>query len=168
MNIAPARKFGFTLIEVLCVIGLFAIVSGLALSFSPNLYQAFERPSPELYLRSVVNYARSQAQQQHRNLYLRYDAEAQSFVITASQDSENALQVISPKVKFDTLQLKAREPVEFSALSGAQEMRVQSVSLVQFAPDGSNTPFIISARSGNAVFEFEIHPVTGEFKPLSR
>ncbi len=157
------RKRGFTLIEVLCVMGLFAVVSGLALAFSPNLLQAFQTPSTEQFIKDTVETARRSARSTRHEVQLRYDKVAQTFILhTQKETTGNPL---NSTLKFTDVVFHLLLPVEFDGNSVSEKKYGEPSPSILFSPDGSSQPFAMDVYDASNFVRYEFNPITGIVKP---
>ena len=141
---------GFSLIEILMVLGLIALTSGLVVINANTIFGGFQdRPLPDI-LRKVVREARFLAAKNREPVFVSFDSENSEFLITNRENS--ILESISTGYPADDPDLEVilyqilpeRGTSSFRGLSTDRK----SVAYLVFHPDRSSTPFEVALRYG--------------------
>ncbi len=145
LTVKKMRKnsFGFTIIEVVMVLGLLAMISGLVIINANAIFRGFEeRPLPDI-LRKVVRDARFQAAKNREPVFLDFDVEKSEFHI--SNRENNVLQAIptgypvdDPDLEIIFYQILPERGT--SSFRNFSPNRKKTTYLI-FHPDRSSTPF---------------------------
>jgi prepilin-type N-terminal cleavage/methylation domain-containing protein len=155
---SPSRRPGFTLVEIVIVIGLLSLVTGLVVANVETLLPAFQSTPLEVKFRQAAREARIAAATSNRPTYLRFDAAAEEFrVIEKSAASEPeggepaadlaASPYFTPEVTVDFFPIAAEQQGTTGSLGyGADE----PVPELTFHPSGASTParIVIRWRTG--------------------
>lgn len=161
------QKPAFTLIEIVIVIALIALVSGVAVWRFDALIPAMKTPSPEKTLMRACTQAAHYAWTQKRRCFLRMDAETRNLkiedahgnTISAFPFAENASET---ELCF---RLDTRESTRIFSPS-----ELEIIDAIEFHPAGCTTPAVIEIlRSRKAVRCFRMDPFSGgltEEEPL--
>ena len=153
---------GFTIIEVVMVLSLLAMISGLVIINANAIFRGFEeRPLPEI-LRKVVRDARFQAAKNREPVFLDFDVEKSEFQITDRRN--NVLQAIPTGYSADDKNLeiifyRILPERGTSSLRNFSANRKKTTHLI-FHPDRSSTPFVVELNYDE---EHSVH----QFDPFS-
>lgn len=141
-------RAGFTLIELIIVIGLIALVGGLVITSVGGILSGLgERPIPEI-LRMAVREARYQAAYQKDTTFLRYDADSHVFRVESATGSIIATFPTGysddDRIDIRFYQILPERGLRVSGL-GANRSQLDAP---RFRPDRSSTPFEVEVRIG--------------------
>ncbi len=141
---------GFSLIEILLVLGLIALSTGLVVINADVIFSGFEeRPLSEI-LHKVVREARFLAAKNREPVYVSFDPEGSNFLITNRENS--VLESISSGYPGDDSDLeiilyRLLPEKGLSSFRGLSTNR-KPVDRLVFHPDRSSTPFEVGLRYG--------------------
>lgn len=149
-----ARQPAFSLVEVVVVIGLLSLVTGLVVANVENLIPAFESTPVEVKFRQAVREARIQAATDNRPVYLRYNPSSEDFDIieqSAQPDEEEPLFTDSPyyrpELEVEFLPVPADDYGGLNRFGGIDA--AEPVPYLTFHPSGVSTPAHIRFRWRN-------------------
>lgn len=155
---SPSRRPGFTLVEIVIVIGLLSLVTGLVVANVETLLPAFQSTPLEVKFRQAAREARIAAAISNRPAYLRFDAAAEEFRVieksaTAAPEGGEASPDLSaspyytPEVTVDFFPIAAEEQ---GVIGGSGRGADEPVTELAFHPSGTSTParIVIRWRTG--------------------
>jgi prepilin-type N-terminal cleavage/methylation domain-containing protein len=156
---SPSRRPGFTLVEIVIVIGLLSLVTGLVVANVETLLPAFQSTPLEVKFRQAAREARIAAATSNRPTYLRFDAAAEEFRVieksaaAAPEDGEpapldlSASPYFTPEVTVDFFPIAAEEQ---GVIGGSGRGADEPVPELAFHPSGTSTParIVIRWRTG--------------------
>lgn len=158
-GIAPGafRQRGFTLLEILLVLGLIGLLAGVLIGGSTRLLA--DRPvTVESVFWEAAASTRRDALQHNRDVTLRYDEKARAFVGTFYA-GEVHFPVPSGEVKVDFL--PAANPTGAGlVLIGGLLVDTRTLPSVTFYGDGTCSPFRVQIATGGPVRTLAIDPWT--------
>lgn len=135
---------GFSLIEIIIVIGLIALISGLILTTAGGILRGIgERPAAET-LALAVREARFQAASTKETTVLDFDSERMSFVIES--DTGEVLGTFSTGYDEGNLQVQFFQILPARGTSPTSMPRIAPLDRPRFRPDRSATPFEAELR----------------------
>lgn len=153
-------RAGFTLIELIIVIGLIALVGGLVITSVGGILRGLgERPIPEI-LRMAVREARYQAAFQKDTTFLRYDYDKREFRVESA--AGNVIETFPTGYSAeDRIDIRFYQilPERGLRVSGLRANRSE-LDAPRFRPDRSSTPFEVEVRIG-------METTTHRFDPFS-
>jgi general secretion pathway protein H len=155
----------FTLIEVLLVLALIGLFTTLFMVNLESLMRETEADSVETAFWSATRDARTRALVDREPQLVRFDAKAAAFVVEAARSQSTRRVTIdrsrwAEDVKVEVALQKRLPASQFSLVRG-QLVEVREVAAVQFFPDGTCTPFLVSLKVGRDERTIEIDPWTG-------
>lgn len=131
-------KKGFSIIEVLIVLALIALVTGIFAVNFDVLLNSFSKKTPEKLLHEVIREARYQASYTHSEVALLYDKKAEAFHVI--NENGHVLAEFKNESKYGFTFLT----VPLVLYKGGMFSKVKSESStlegLMFNPDGSSTP----------------------------
>lgn len=148
-------KKAFTILEVLMVIALIGLVSGLFAVNFDVLIRAIGKKSPEKILYNAICEARYQTIREHIPVYLSFDKKKKAFVIYKEQADKPLVQMpLEPDIEF------VFESIPPNTYRGGQFQKPpvsakETIEKMAFFPDGSSTPVIITLLQGNFSLKFK-------------
>ena len=156
---------GFTLIEILLVIALIGLFSTLFILNLESLMQVSEGDAVETAFWEATREARTQALVGRVPQSLRYDEKAAAFVIEEKGTGKSRHFSIPrehwAEDKKIEIALQKRLPASQFSLVRGRLIELREVAAVQFYPDGTCTPFLLSMKVGDDERSIEIDPWTG-------
>lgn len=157
-----SRHNGFTLPEILCVLAIIGIITGIVLVNARTLVPSLTGESLEEQFETALRTARREALETRTTLRLKFDEDKQSFVITPLGMEEQPAP--SPGFQRTRPQFSVRftRPAADSRrfLIGGQARSLEQETAVLFFPDGTCTPFTAELRDGDTLTEITIDPWT--------
>ncbi|MBC2592726.1 prepilin-type N-terminal cleavage/methylation domain-containing protein [Ruficoccus amylovorans] len=147
---SPPRPSGFTLVEIVIVIGLMSLVAGLAIANFDTILPAFQSTPPEVKFRRAVREARIAAATTSRPAYLRYDALAEEFRViekaaAAQEEPESAdTPYFTPELTVEFLPIAAEKEGAIGGFGGLDA--TEPVPQLVFHPSGASTPARVRFR----------------------
>jgi prepilin-type N-terminal cleavage/methylation domain-containing protein len=152
-------RAGFTLLEVLVVIALIGLLTGVLVVGSSRLLGDRPKSPAELFW-SAVSQARKTALQQNRSVRLSLDSATQEFLAVM----DGAASVRLPFVPKETAELDFLPPKSPSGASSiliaGDLVETQTLAAVTFYGDGTCAPFRAQLKTRNQVHILEIDPWT--------
>jgi len=160
MSRDPARRPGFTLIEIILVLGLIVVASSIVVV---NFIAAAERGDgdlpPEATLRKAIRQARLQAAREGRIVTLRYDAEAGALVLDGgSREAGDKDAAAGARLPLgEAFAGRGGAAVRFYHVAPVRgldgfgrrgERAFREADQVRFAPDRSSSPFAVEIDRG--------------------
>lgn len=139
-----SARAGFSLIEIIIVIGLIALVAGLVITGAGGVLRGLgERPVDEI-LTQAVREARYQAAMQKETMRLRYDEEAARFIV----ESETGQQVKAFPTGYDpeNVDVSFFQILPHRGTTRSGFMNLSPLDAPRFRPDRSATPFEAEIR----------------------
>lgn len=144
-------KKGFSLLEIIVVIALIAMISGLVAVNYSSIIRSFTQPSIEKSVAKALREARHQASILKDTVALRYNAQKQNFVIS-NRANEVLIEIASgfdpekTKVEIRFLPLL---PQKFDETEWHWIVGGEAIDAVLFSPEGVSTPFGITINTPN-------------------
>ncbi len=138
------RSSGFTLVEIIIVLGLMSLVAGLVITNVEKLLPAFQSTPLEVKFRQAVRESRIVAATSNRPVYLRFDAQAEEFrLVQQSEESAGEPAVedspyFTPEVTVEFFPIAAEEEGGVNYFSGIDS--TEPVPQLVFHPSGASTP----------------------------
>ncbi len=147
------RMSGFTLIELIIVIGLMTLLAGLVVVNVTPIFEGLGAPPIERTLKQAVREARYQAALEKEATFLRFDREASAFIITNAVNSELAKLTTGYEGKAaDELEIQFYQLLPERGLSSIRRTVDRAeIQRVRFQPDRSSTPFEAEIHFGRDV-----------------
>jgi prepilin-type N-terminal cleavage/methylation domain-containing protein len=149
---------GFTLIELVIVIGLIALVGGLIVVNAQGILRGLGSQPAERILQKAIREARFQAATLKESSFLQYDSESGRLFITSSRGEGLAEFMmpgdstgVPPEVTFEQVL-----PVAGNERPGDAE--TSPILLVVFRPDRSSTPFQAKLTDSSGSFTLRYDP----------
>ncbi len=156
---------GFTLVEILLVIALIGLFSTLFLVNLDSLMQVSESEAVETTFWEASREARTRALVDRAPQALRYDEETAAFIVEAQGTGAGRRFHIDrdrwPEDFKIEIELQKRLPASQFSLVRGRLVEMRAVPMVQFYPDGTCTPFVLSMKVGRDERTIEIDPWTG-------
>ena len=151
-NRRSGGRAGFTLIEIILVLGLIAFATAIVVTNFVAMVDRGNETDPEEQLRAAVREARFLAATQRRATTMRYDAETGDLIVAAEGGTEETRFALGEGFE------GRRDGVVFYLVPSAEGLSpfpdAKSTRLktgaVRFAPDRSSSPFVAEIESGNA------------------
>jgi prepilin-type N-terminal cleavage/methylation domain-containing protein len=155
------RRSAFTLLEVLMVLALLGLMSGLFITAARSFTDERSRTAEDVFWQ-MVRESRKRALLTGQPVRVTYVAplkdEDAALVMTADGVEERLSFTGMGNVKMDFL---SRDKTRSSILVGGQAIETQTVPAVTFYGDGTCTPFRVQIRTNaNAVRTLSIDPWT--------
>jgi len=151
-----ASRRGFTLIEVMVVVGLIGLLAGVLITGSARLLA--DRPvTVEAVFWEALEAARKEALVDQREVRLRYDVDTKALVAT-SQAGSRSFPMPPGEVQFEFL-----APVASTTnlvLIGGLLVETRPLASVTFFDDGTCTPFRVQIRTGGPARTLTVDPWT--------
>jgi len=152
------RHAGFTLLEILVVIGLIALLSGVLIVGTSRLLGSRQATATDIFWKTVGE-VRKSALLDNRDIRLSFDAKTKEFVAGAGDQArrfpfsprdETAVDFLAP----------ASASGSASILIAGQLVETQTLPYVTFYGDGTCAPFRVQLKSKNFASLLEIDPWT--------
>ncbi len=138
---------GFTLVEVLIVMGLLTLLAGLVVVNVTPIFEGLGAPPLDRTLRQAVREARYQAAMEKETTFLRFDRERSAFVVTNAVNSELAVLETGHDPEEADIRITFFQLLPERGLrSGALTEERAEITRVRFQPDRSSTPFEAEIR----------------------
>lgn len=153
---ARSSRSGFTLLEILLVLGLISMLVGVLVTGSVRLLSDQPVTVEEVFW-EAVNETRKDALLHQREVRLRYDADGRALVAHGSA-GPRAFPLPPGEVQLDLLPA-ARRSTDF-VLIGGLLVETNPLSHVTFFGDGTCSPFRVQIRTGGPARMLEIDPWT--------
>lgn len=147
-RIADRPGGGFTLIETLLVLLIFAMATGLVVIGVGSLTTGVAKDLPDQVLRRTVRDARLLAAVEKAPMQLAYDAETAALVVIDENGEERAREEIGVESPGD-LEIRFYRRMPFTGLprgGSFGEPDLRETPRVLFGPDRSSTPFVAEVR----------------------
>jgi general secretion pathway protein H len=135
---------GFTLLELLIVLALMALITGIALPMFGGPISTSELRSSARQLAAGLRLARSEAVAQRRETFLVVDVAGKRF-----------------KVDRDPAEHRLPSRVELKLFTAQNDLVSESVGSIRFFPDGGSNGGRITVASGPRKFDVDIDWLTG-------
>ena len=148
---------GFTLLEILLVIGLIGLLAGVLVGGSARLLADRPVTVEAVFWEAAAN-ARRKALQQDRDVSLRYDARERAFIANAA-GSETRFPVPAGEVKVDFLPASNPSGAGLVLIAGSL-VDTRTLSAVTFYADGTCSPFRVQIATGGPARTLAIDPWT--------
>ncbi|QYY34368.1 prepilin-type N-terminal cleavage/methylation domain-containing protein [Ruficoccus sp. ZRK36] len=143
-----SRIRGFTLVEIVIVIGLLCMVTGLVVSNLENLLPAFQSTPLEVQFRKAVREARIKAATSNHPVYLRFDDVAEEFQVVdrapASEEDMDAPVITNPEVTVEFFPVPAEAEGGLGRTSDVDWD--EPLPQLQFHPSGVSQPAQVRFR----------------------
>lgn len=152
---------GFSLIELLIVIGLIAMVGGLVVINAQAILSGLGEEPVDRILQKAVREARFQAAYLKEPVRLRFDEESMAFTITG--EAGNALGRFPTGLSESaSLEITFEQILPEEGLFRSNRLRTLEIPAVVFRPDRSSTPFQVTIEQDRASSGF-----TQRYDPFS-
>lgn len=155
---------GFTLIEILLVVALIGLFATLFVVNIESLVRQSEGDAVETAFWGATRDARLHALVDREAQVVRFDPKAAAFVVQAASGRTSHVAIArdnwAPDTKLDVAFQKRLPASQFSLVQG-QLVELREIAQVQFFPDGTCTPFVLSLKVGATERSIEIDPWTG-------
>jgi prepilin-type N-terminal cleavage/methylation domain-containing protein len=147
MRTSSLRARAFTLLEILIVLALIGLLSGVLVSGAGRLLKRGPL-TPEQIFWQMVATTRRHALQHSADVVLRFDEKARTLIARATDGKEIGRATLPEGVKLEFLAGAASGP---SILLAGERVETTVVPRVTFYTDGTCTPFRVQLRgaSGN-------------------
>lgn len=145
-------RAGFTLLEILLVIMLFALLGGIMVGGAVSLFKSVEEHDPEAIVLSMLQKVRGEAVETGRVIELTPLPDDAGFMW-----GEDGVETL-PKREGMNVRLLRPEAGGFSLIGGLLEER--PIERVRFYPDGSCDPMRVQVRRGDNRRVYAIDPWT--------
>jgi prepilin-type N-terminal cleavage/methylation domain-containing protein len=152
------ERGGFTLIEILVVVGLIALMATLVVANADALLRGFgPKPLPDT-LRAAIREARYQAAYTKDTALLRFDASGGALVVESSSGASLAKFPTgygpdAPRIDLRFYQVLPGRGTDPDSRAGRER-----IETVRFRPDRSSTPFIAEIRFEHDTTEYRFDP----------
>lgn len=155
----------FTLVEVLLVLALIGLFTGIFVVNFESLLKESESEAVESAFWLATREARTRALVDRVPQALRYDEKGWAFVVDQDSGSNPRRFPISqenwsPDVELEVFFQKRIPPSQYSLIAG-ELVELREIEHVRFFPDGSCTPFVVAIEVGAVERSIEIDPWTG-------
>lgn len=154
------RDQGFTLLEVLVIVFLVGLLSGLVMVSIGAILNGIGTPPIDRTLRNAVREARYQAASTKEPVTLRYDEEAGAFVIEDSRGKELLSIPTGYGADPRDLEIAFFQVLPWEGTASIRDQETVPIPAVTFHPDRSSTPFAVE-------LEVERERETLRFDPFS-
>lgn len=148
-------KAAFTILEVLMVIALIGLISGLFAVNFDILIRAIGKKRPEKILYNAICEARYQTIQEHAPVYLTFDKNQSAFIIFKDQPNKPLVQFPLESgigIVFESIPPNSYGGGQFKTQSSSAHETLEKMA---FFPDGSSTPVIITLTEENFSLKFK-------------
>lgn len=153
------RRRAFTLVEIVVVIALIALVSGIAVWRFDLLVPAIKTPSPEKTVIRACALAAHCANTQKKRYFLKTDAE-NSCIRLETADGKTIETFVLPDSE-KGIRIRFR-PDSRESVRTFLPPREEIIEALEFHPAGCSTPaFIEIVKSGKTIKRFRLDPFSG-------
>lgn len=147
---------GFTLIELIIVIGLIALIGGLITINAEAILRGLGDEPVDRILQKAVREARFQAAYLKESTRLRYDEERASFDIHSV--TGRGLASFPTGMEDDSLEIVFEQILPSRGLFEVTREETAEIEAVVFRPDRSSTPFQVIIDTGPVAFTQRYDP----------
>ncbi len=153
-------KTGFSLIEMLLVLGLVGLFLGTILVNVTSMFRGSAMDEIEGTLWIAIDKAKQKAVFQQRRVVLSFDKDSVALIMSSGnarerfdlrQEEEGEIRVV----------FNEKLPDNARYLIGGEVVTKREIERVVFFPDGTCTPFLVTIEFGDWKNVFEIDPWTG-------
>ncbi len=149
---------GFTLIELILVIGLIALIGGLVAVNAEAILRGLAEEPPERILQKAVREARFQAAHLKQPVLLRFDEEAAAFRVRGADGSDLATFKTGLENAAPPLRLQFEQILPGRGMDRPDREQTAPIDAVTFRPDRSSTPFQAVLRNAGGSFTLRFDP----------
>lgn len=152
---SPTHRVGFTLIEIVLVLGLMAFAAAIVITNFASLADRGDSQSSVEILQSAVRQARYLAASERSTTELRFDKETGSLIIASAAGTAEtfALDKTFDRDGPGVLLFYLVPPAEGLNTAPAPMRTRLETSHVEFAPDRSSSPFAVNIDTGSGTPE---------------
>lgn len=149
---------GFTLIELIIVIGLIALVGGLIVVNAQAILRGLGAEPVDRILQKAVREARFQAAYLKESTELRFSDEQKSFLILGANGGNLASFNTGAGNESTRLEVEFEQILPEQGLMRAGAADTAPIEAVTFRPDRSSTPFLVRVYEGPRQFTLRFDP----------
>lgn len=150
---------GFTLLEILLVLAIIGLFSGIFIANMNLLFTFRDEKSTEEVFEEAVRQARFLSAKDKAPVQLLFDEELPGFRLKQGGEFID-FPVREREERYEVRFLQERSRDSFILIQG-QLVETEPIDRVVFFPDGSCTPFLVEFGSGAEAFTVRIDPWTG-------
>lgn len=145
-KLPSSARGGFTLLEILLVIALIGLLTGILVVGGAALLRPNDMTPEEIFWRAVSE-ARDFALVHQTEVRLSFDSEAKAFHAQTPEGAETFPVPFEGELRIDFL---SAQPTGRSVLIGGVLVETQPIASVTFFEDGTCTPFRAQLRVGSS------------------
>ena len=149
---------GFTLVELVIVIGLIALVGGLIVINAEGILRGLGSEPAERILQKAIREARFQAASIKESAFLQYDSEIGLLLVIAASGQELASYPLMDSDEPEPPDLVFEQILPATGLGSMDESETYRIPQVVFRPDRSSTPFQVRLTDSTGSYTLRYDP----------
>lgn len=149
---------GFTLIEIIIVVGLIALIGGLIVVNANAILRGLGEEPVNRILQKAVREARFQAAYLKEATTLGFDKDSATFLLTTADGRSLDSFPTGKGGDAKSLDILFEQILPEEGLNANQRLETVSINWVTFRPDRSSTPFQVIIYEGNQQYRLRYDP----------